>query len=354
MISLRKTFDKLDTQEQRFRTALDCYLAAIQAIRDHTVEICPELARELRSALSILHRALCEGVNNEGLENSRNTLTVFLRDYKDKSALLQTQKEEDLRAMLNMLGEAAETFMAHNHKHSLRLKIFAQQIQMVGRGTDISQMRKDLTKQVSDLRAVSNAMQEESHASATHLQEQLLDFQQRLQHAEQRAATDALTGLLNRGEGESRVREKLEAGVLLSIIMLDLNGFKQINDHWGHSAGDQVLKQFSRNLEKGVRPSDTVFRWGGDEFLIILDGDESTARNRAEQLRESLRSRYRITALAKTFDVDVSASLGVTQARAGETADSVVSRADADLYRNKGNHKSRFTGPISPELVRAG
>ena len=136
-------------------------------------------------------------------------------------------------------------------------------------------------------------------------------------------------------------------------MVCDMDGFKQINDHWGHSAGDQVLKQFSRNLEKGVRPSDTVFRWGGDEFLIILEGDESTARNRAEQLRESLRSRYRITALAKTFDVDVSASLGVTQARAGETADSFVSRADADLYRNKGNHKGRFIEPNSYELLQA-
>jgi diguanylate cyclase (GGDEF)-like protein len=103
------------------------------------------------------------------------------------------------------------------------------------------------------------------------------------------ASTDILTGLLNHGEAELRLRKRLEQGEVVSLIILDLNGFKQINDRWGHTCGDQVLKAFSRILANVTRISDAVCRWGGDEFLVILQGDEGLAQQRAAEMFGRLR-----------------------------------------------------------------
>ena len=102
------------------------------------------------------------------------------------------------------------------------------------------------------------------------MESKLNEFQERLEQAEKRATTDSLTGLLNRGEGERRLRRHIDAGKIASIRRIDVDGFKQINDCWGHTCGDQVLRVFSRNLEQLVRPADAVCRWGGDEFLVFL------------------------------------------------------------------------------------
>ena len=167
------------------------------------------------------------------------------------------------------------------------------------------------------------------------MQVQLTEFQKRLERAESRATIDALTGLINRGEGELRLRKAIGTGHQVSIILIDLNGFKQVNDHWGHSAGDQVLKAFATALTQNVRPTDSACRWGGDEFLVIMNGNEEVARERALKLRAKLRMMHKLVVLGRIIEVDVSASLGVAQARSGEPLEDLLTRADVELYGHK-------------------
>jgi len=153
---------------------------------------------------------------------------------------------------------------------------------------------------------------------------------------ERRATTDELTGLLNRREFEVESAEALvmaeRFGTGLCIMLIDLNGFKQINDTMGHQFGDIVLKACSERLNSAVRDTDVVGRWGGDEFVILLPGlEEGTAvRNSAERIATSL-SRTPVAG-----DVYITASLGAALfPRHGTTLEELMRNADVAMYGAK-------------------
>ena len=153
---------------------------------------------------------------------------------------------------------------------------------------------------------------------------------------ERRATTDELTGLANRREferiteAELLAAQRLNTGVCLMLI--DLNGFKQINDTLGHQFGDLVLQAAAARLRSAVRDTDVVGRWGGDEFVILLPGieDSTGVRASAERIGRSLAD------TATVGDVTVTAAIGAALfPRHGRTLDDLISAADVAMYSAK-------------------
>ena len=335
MFSLKKTIASIDENEAKFDAAVECYLSTILDVQEHAVNITPELTRDHQLALRTLHRDSFTNRSKEGLAFSRASLIRALADYREKAHACLSQRENDVRSMIGELASAAETMSFHNETHSTRLKDFTEKLQTTARATSLDQMKRDLTTHVAELRSTNHSIWMENTSSTSLIQSRLTEFQERLELAEKRATTDSLTGLLNRGEGEARLRHGLDQGRAISILLIDLNDFKQVNDRWGHLCGDQVLRVFSRNLELLVRPSDIVCRWGGDEFLVVCQSSDFMDGTRVAELRDKLRSQYKIVALGKIFEIRISASVGVAQARSGECIDDLLIRADTDMYQHK-------------------
>jgi diguanylate cyclase (GGDEF)-like protein len=121
------------------------------------------------------------------------------------------------------------------------------------------------------------------------------------------------------------------------VVILDLDRFKQVNDTHGHVAGDSLLKQFAQELRSNVRPSDIVGRWGGDEFILVLDCDLAAAKSQIERMRKWVCGDYTIqtgTGAAK-IRINLGASVGMAQWQPDETAVQITERADAAMYREK-------------------
>lgn len=167
-----------------------------------------------------------------------------------------------------------------------------------------------------------------------------LDARKRSLDLERMASTDHLTGIANRARFEASLQAELararRTGTPVSLICLDLNGFKEVNDTHGHSAGDEVLVEVTRRIQQLVREGDTFARLGGDEFAIVIQN----ARDNAVQ---SLLSRIAPT-VAKPIQlsggnrVQVTTSVGVaTTVEEDLSGDNLLARADADLYRDKNN-----------------
>lgn len=157
-----------------------------------------------------------------------------------------------------------------------------------------------------------------------------------------RATRDALTGLPNRGEFTGRVERALT--VLgrgrVAVLFIDLDGFKDVNDSFGHAVGDELLVEAAGRLAEEVRETDVVGRFGGDEFVALLsDCTDETALEIAERLRAALSAPYRIG----HRDVVVSASIGLARPETGDDADSALRNADLALYRAKEAGRDRVS-----------
>jgi diguanylate cyclase (GGDEF)-like protein len=121
--------------------------------------------------------------------------------------------------------------------------------------------------------------------------------------------------------------------------MVDIDHFKQINDSHGHLVGDAVLREAARRLRSSIRPYDSIGRYGGEEFLIIVPGaDPQGAFKQAERLRASM-SREPIT--SSGGQVNVTISLGVTVNSGGEKGEELIHAADAALYQAKSRGRNR-------------
>src|SRR5215510_1045985 len=163
------------------------------------------------------------------------------------------------------------------------------------------------------------------------------DLQQRLLDL---AITDPLTGAYNRRHMESCLLDAIErnrrTGSPASLLLIDLDHFKSINDRFGHESGDRVLKGIVSLIHKRSRRLDLLFRMGGEEFLLFLSDTRSLdAMKLAEQLRASV-ARSQLLA-----DWPLSVSIGVSELRPGESLDSWIKHADGALYMAKETGRNR-------------
>ena len=177
---------------------------------------------------------------------------------------------------------------------------------------------------------------------------QLSQLQMKLQLFDE-ATTDPLTGLLNRrtlmGQLEHIRRQLLRNGRPVSLLMLDLDHFKQINDGHGHQVGDRVLKHFAAILKQQARRSDYVARFGGEEFLIVLP---EARPNDAVLLAERILNSCRSASVALDDEnphgarIGFSVSIGVAQLDMRNSIESSLSRVDAALYQAKQSGRDRL------------
>jgi diguanylate cyclase (GGDEF)-like protein/PAS domain S-box-containing protein len=152
------------------------------------------------------------------------------------------------------------------------------------------------------------------------------------------ATTDRLTKLLNRHAGmkifENLLYQAQRYGVPFSLLMLDIDDFKKINDELGHLAGDLALRKVAKAILKGIRKSDVAIRWGGEEFLLLLP-------HTADPLPIGEKIRRIINAISIDGYGFLSVSVGATTYREGDTIDTMIQRADSALYSAKRKGKNQ-------------
>jgi diguanylate cyclase (GGDEF)-like protein len=177
---------------------------------------------------------------------------------------------------------------------------------------------------------------QESRQVVTAAQSQLVEHNRRL---EELTVTDTLTGLANRRRLSEQMALQLERyrrnGRPFSVLMLDLDHFKTVNDRYGHLVGDQVLRQFAVCLTQSIRAVDFVARYGGEEFTILLfETGQADSWELAERIRTGVQE-MRLTVESATV-LRVTVSIGIAEVRNTDIApDDLLQRADAALYQAK-------------------
>jgi len=177
-----------------------------------------------------------------------------------------------------------------------------------------------------------------------------------LDHSLELAVTDQLTGLHNRRYLTSHLRDLIErsqaSGEPLSVIIADLDHFKQVNDTFGHDVGDHVLLEFAGRLAANVRAVDAACRYGGEEFVVIMPGaDLDAARSVAERVRRSVMEEPVSMPGPGAASYDLTVSLGVARLEPGDDLVKLLKRADQALYAAKARGRNRVI--VARQIGRA-
>jgi diguanylate cyclase len=186
---------------------------------------------------------------------------------------------------------------------------------------------------IGDIVRANQNLQSKLETAETRLQEQASEIEAHIS----RSLTDPLTGLPNRREFNERLEERMSAWNRrhepFSLLILDVDHFKKLNDQYGHLAGDQVLAAMGRVLRAAIRREDAVARYGGEEFAILLPNTALEAATRvAQNVRDAI---TRVVVQHGGGELKVTASGGLATIRANEPAESLIQRADAALYAAK-------------------
>jgi diguanylate cyclase (GGDEF)-like protein len=233
-------------------------------------------------------------------------------------------------ALLNM-EQSTYSFYLNQAVRALVGMVLLFSVYLVYQQTMIMRMRNQMADQVAAITKVENLTNE----------------------VYKLAALDQLTGLYNRRSGEQRLSEEISRAMRhsrpLTVLLIDLDDLKQVNDRMGHAAGDLLLKCFSERLQRAIRGSDLAVRLGGDEFMVLLP------ECRLEEVRHVL---SRVEGLEFEYAgsrVPCRFSRGWTDFQPGETSAELLRRADEALYANKRAGKqqrdpittSQFILPVS-------
>jgi diguanylate cyclase (GGDEF)-like protein/hemerythrin-like metal-binding protein len=166
-------------------------------------------------------------------------------------------------------------------------------------------------------------------------------LRRRVAELESLSSTDALTGAWNRAQLERQIDVEISravrSGQPVSLILIDIDRFKRVNDRHGHLAGDAVLKEFVGRIRERIRDTDSLFRWGGEEFAVLAT---SVGYRGGAALAEGLRRILAATPFARVGPI--TASLGVTEHVEGESAESWFQRTDEALYAAKSAGRNRI------------
>ncbi|MCW8929485.1 MAG: GGDEF domain-containing protein [Gammaproteobacteria bacterium] len=234
-----------------------------------------------------LYLGTCDRVQNSSLNCTQDEFLLSLSEQPSEERI------EEIREMLRLESEVSDPELLRQHNESIRLEM--------------------------------NAAKERAAQELLQLEQKLDAKRSQLQESIRAAEIDSLTQIYNRGAYDRRLEDGVKycqrQGNPLSLIMLDLDYFKEVNDNLGHQAGDEVLKNMAKFMTQFTRKDvDHVCRMGGDEFAVICFAETEFAHRSAEKILQSM---------------DNKVSIGIALLRADDTVESLISRTDEALYEAK-------------------
>jgi diguanylate cyclase len=333
MTSLKKYIDEFERGIAD--SALNAYTSTLACVGRDTERAFPGLKAGLRGTLGELAERLRRSTTPATIEDSKTRFEQELGSWADAVIEDLQKKTFDVKEMMLTLAAAAERITQRDNTNSTRFTELTVRLQSIGRLEDISAIRRQLTASALDLKANVQRMEEEGRATVLHLQTQIETYRAQASESERRATTDPLTGARNRRGIELALESHRERQSPFSLILLDLNGFKKINDTHGHLVGDELLKLFANELREQFRPADAVGRWGGDEFIVITDAPAGEIESCLNRVRRWVLGKYKVKTPNGVLEIKLDAAIGVAAWDLKEDSDQLLARADTRMYAEK-------------------
>jgi len=345
MISLKKYLD-MEAKEAHVSgpdpadllpVCLESFRSTLKAMGDSGARACPAVGADLQESLGALARQLGNEISPDVLTEAGTRADEELRQWGDRTAEHFKAKASEVKELLIMLAQAAQSVGERDQRYTNHFQQLTIRLRTISNLEDLTHVRTSLTQQVGELKTYVEKMGQDSQQVVDKLKMQVSTYETRLKKVEELALHDPLTGLANRRKSEDRIESRIAAAQPFCVMLLDLNRFKQVNDQYGHLAGDNLLQQFAQELRSSMRTTDLVGRWGGDEFIVVMECDAAGAKAQLERMKKWVFGNYTIRPGKGTGEVHltVDAATGIAYWHEGDTVQSMIERADAAMYRDK-------------------
>ena len=320
---------------------LESYRSALLSMGQSGARACPSVGQELQQNLLTLESRLGGRVTVALVRETSGHVTDQLQQWGEQAEAHYKAQTGEVKELLIALAQTAAAVGEHDQRYTNNLNLFTNRLKTISNLDDLTQIRTSLVQQAGELRTYVDKMEKESYKLVSQLKTEVSSYETKLKEAEELALRDALTGLANRRNVEERIDTRIADGKGLCVLVVDLNRLKVVNDTYGHLAGDNLLQQFAQELRSNFRTTDVVGRWGGDEFIVVMDCDAQSANAQVERMQKWVFGNYTIRPGKGTGEVKVhvDGAVGLAEWQAGETTKSLIERADATMYAQKGRSR---------------
>jgi diguanylate cyclase len=317
------------------KAAVGAYQAALTVMGKAGGQAMPHLADTLQQKLNHLRERLSGDITPDEVTSVRQGLESELAQWGLSAAQYSRDKANEIKEIMVAVAATAEAVGERDQRYASRFSGLTTRLQSIAKLDDLSSIRRSVVESATELRSTVAKMAEEGEKSISQLRAEVENYRAKLEQSEKREAVDPLTGVANRREIEAQIEERISWRRAFCLAILDLNGFKQINDVHGHVAGDDLLKQFAAELKAQFRATDVVGRWGGDEFVVLIDSGLEAAQTSLDRVRKWAFGDYKISGGREIVQVTVKASIGMAAWNGKESSVELLARADERMYAEK-------------------
>lgn len=338
LISIKKYMEQDTALLAAVETA---YRSVLKAVGEGAMHGLPATGTELQKTLEGVVCGLGHTWDAATVKKTEAEVSQLLLEWGTGTAEHLQQMAQEVKALFVALAKTADAVGARDQQCTDKLQALTGRLDGIGRLDDMTRMRDSILACATELKECVREIVENGAQAAVQFKTQIKLYEDKLEESEQRVRRDSLTKLLNRHGMESVLAGKIEGGKAFSLVMVDLDHFKGVNDQHGHLAGDDLLKQFADELKTSLRVADVIGRWGGDEFMVLLDGHAEEADALVERMRRMVVGDYSLGLGETKVKVLVEASFGIADYKPGESCAALIARADAAMYSKKGSGRTR-------------
>ena len=276
-------------------------------------------------------------------EKHRKKIISFIK--RQKSYLRDREKE--FRDIIDLLTKALATLDSENTAFNQKIYTHSEKIEQITLLDDIRKVKFSLAQEIAHMRETVKEKETRDSVQLKKLSRKVNLLNTELKKAREESLIDGLTGIYNRKAFDRYIHNLVARNSVsrspFSVLLVDIDNFKQINDNFGHQVGDRVLAALADKCGKYIRQQDFLARYGGEEFVIILPG--ASLKNAVKKSRQFCRqiaaTRYSLEGFPQDRFLSLTVSIGISTYRKTDTVATITERADKALYAAKQGGKNR-------------